>query len=57
MNTLIIFVVGVSFGLLISSLLSSTHNEKNKMKMKRGDMQRQITYMINLKVNIEYVLQ
>lgn len=30
MNTLIIFVVGVSFGLLISSLLSSTHNEKEQ---------------------------
>lgn len=57
MNTLIIFVVGVSFGFLISSSLSSTHNEKKQMKMKRGDMQRQIIYMINLKVNIEYVLQ
>jgi len=30
MNTLIIFVVGVSFGLLINSSLSSTHNEKEQ---------------------------
>lgn len=30
MNTLIIFVVGVSFGFLISSSLSSTHNKKEQ---------------------------